>query len=113
MREMLGLQGAANPIFGLTHCELWAAATIQRDKRLELDPWDDVLENLQADVYPSEDGKQGYRISSNEIFVNWLQVPRNKRTATDASHLKHVMNRLGWQGPTVSTSADPARNSSA
>jgi predicted P-loop ATPase len=101
-RDQLWAEAAALEAAGLTvklPPELWAEAKIQQEKRLELDPWDDVLERLQADIYPSADGKQEYRISSDEIFDNWLQIPRNKRTAVDASRLKNVMNRLGWQGP--------------
>jgi predicted P-loop ATPase len=79
----------------------WAEAKVQQEKRLELDPWDDVLESLQAEVYPAGDGKQEYRISSDEIFENWLQVSRNRRTAADASRLKNVMSRLGWQADRV------------
>jgi hypothetical protein len=50
---------------------------------------------VQGDLYPAGDGQQEQRISSDEIFENWLVIPRNKRSATDASRLKNVMKRLG------------------
>jgi predicted P-loop ATPase len=79
--------------------ELRAEAKMEQNKRLENDPWDDFLENLSADVYEAGDGKQEFRISSDAIFENYLQVPRGKRTPGETSRLKNAMNRLGWQGP--------------
>jgi predicted P-loop ATPase len=80
---------------------LWAEAKVQQDKRLEIDPWDDVLEGLRADVYSAGDGRQEYRISADDIFENWLAIPRSKRSAVDAARLKHAMKRLGWQDDRV------------
>jgi hypothetical protein len=80
---------------------LWDEAKIQQDKRLEIDPWDDILENLRADIYPAGDGRDEYRISSDEIFENWLDIPRAKRSALDAVKLKNAMKRLGWQDDRV------------
>jgi predicted P-loop ATPase len=103
-RDQLWAEAAALEAGGLAITlpkALWAEAKIEQDQRLEVDPWEDILEKLQTDVYPLSDGKQEHRISADEIFDAWLKIDRGKRTATDAVRLKNVMKRIGWQDDRV------------
>jgi predicted P-loop ATPase len=103
-RDQLWAEAAALEAAGLALAlprAFWEEARIQQDQRLEIDPWEDILEKLQADIYPAGNGKEEYRISCDDIFENWLQIARSKRSATDAVRLKNVMRRLGWQDDRV------------
>jgi predicted P-loop ATPase len=98
-RDQLWAEAAALEAAGLSLTlppRLWEEAKIQQEQRLEIDPWEDTLERVTGDLYQDRGCPQEQRISSDDIFENYLAIPRNKRSATDAVRLKNVMTRLGW-----------------
>jgi predicted P-loop ATPase len=103
-RDQLWAEAAALEAGGLSISlpqELWPEARALQDERMEIDPWEDILDRVTGDLYPAGAGKQECRISADDIFENWLEIARSKRTATDAIRLKNAMKRLGWQDDRV------------
>ena len=79
--------------------ELWADAAAEQDQRLELDPWLDLLSDLEGEVVTGEDGLPVERIATQAILLGTLKLAAGRATSGDTARLKNVMNRLGWHGP--------------
>jgi hypothetical protein len=75
--------------------ELWGDANIEQEKRLEPDPWDDVLASTTGTIYPDDDGTRKEWIKVRGLLVN-LDIARKEATTYTYKRLKSVMRRLGW-----------------
>lgn len=77
---------------------LWQAAGAEQAKRLEQDPWDDLLDIATGKIFETAAGPEE-RISSRDLLDKWLRLPADKQGAVTAKRLVYVMRRLGWAGP--------------
>lgn len=79
---------------------LWGAAKIEQDKRLERDPWDELLEHVKGHKVeiPTSSGWE-FRISSRELMEQHLRLNPDKINAVTGRRLLFSMRRLGWDGP--------------
>ncbi|WP_298107417.1 virulence-associated E family protein [Bradyrhizobium sp.] len=81
--------------------EFWADARAERDKRTEIDPWEDALHDLSP-----HSGNRFYGVTDDEerAASAWLLgeaigiEPRNQQPA-HGMRLAKVMRKLGWSGP--------------
>jgi predicted P-loop ATPase len=76
--------------------ELWEKAAIEQDKRLEHDPWVDILEGLRGTV-PEEDQNQERIFTMDALKA--LNIADAKASTGDEHRLKNAMKKLGWSGP--------------
>jgi predicted P-loop ATPase len=76
--------------------ELWAKAAIEQDKRLEHDPWVDILEGLRG-IVPEEDPEQERIFTMDALKA--LNIADAKASTGDEHRLKNAMKKLGWSGP--------------
>jgi hypothetical protein len=72
---------------------LWASARAAQDARLEHDPWEDELDDLEGDIVEGEE-----RIFTLTV-MKMLGRAEGKATSGDDVRLVAVMRRLGWEGP--------------
>jgi hypothetical protein len=79
--------------------DLWASAKAEQEKRLEPDPWDDILSGLQGHPELDDKGADVERIFGAEILRFKLEIPPDRQRPLESIRLKNVMNRLGWSGP--------------
>jgi hypothetical protein len=77
---------------------LWSKARAEQDKRLEHDPWDDILESAKGEIWPVLNGDEE-RIASCELLLAYLKIPAERATKEAEKKLARCMQRLGWQGP--------------
>jgi hypothetical protein len=64
------------------------------------DPWDDILAGIKGHPCVNEEtGAEEERITSDELFRTYLELPPGKTQNGDALRLKRSMRRLGWSGP--------------
>lgn len=73
---------------------LWTQAAAAQEARLEDHPWNDILVNARGDVANGVE-----RITSEEIFSDFLQIPAGSRRPHELTQVSHIMQSLGWQGP--------------
>ena len=78
---------------------LWDAARVMQEARREDDPWDIILEGLEAHHCTIEDHAEEWRISSKDLLVEVLQIPIDRQWSVTAKRLAYAMRRLGWDGP--------------
>jgi predicted P-loop ATPase len=84
---------------------LWGEAATEQDRRMEVDPWDEMLSNAIGTICDSADGlRREGRISNTELLKGVLTLTTDKCTDTVVKPLGHCMVRLGWEKP-----ADPIR----
>jgi Virulence-associated protein E len=77
--------------------ELRGAAGVEQDRRLEHDPWIDILRGVEGQTFLCADGRPAeQRISSRELLVRHLGIARGKISTADGQRLKTVMVKLGW-----------------
>jgi len=78
----------------------WGDASAAQDERRLQDPWDDTLASVCGRIYVNEEtGAEEERISSEELFKIYLELPPAKTQHAEALRLKRSMRRLGWSGP--------------
>lgn len=70
----------------LTSTELRAAAELEQEARLEVDPWEDVLRSWA----------EGMTFLTTEGAFRLLEVEKAKRSRSDAMRLASVFRRLGY-----------------
>lgn len=86
---------------------LWGQASELQDSRREHDPWDDIIEHVEADllrrgtVFDRADmpDQRELRISTRDLLELHLKLPADRQTDFVAKRLAHVMRRAGWRGP--------------
>jgi predicted P-loop ATPase len=79
---------------------LWAAATIEQERRRDHDPWDEILANVKGIICDTPDGTdREERISTAELLKLHLNLPADKITDSAAKRLSFCMGRLGWEKP--------------
>ena len=80
--------------------ELWPRAQVEQDKRLERDPWDDLLVNVKGDVHPNPK-RNGYeeRVANTDLLTTVLGLKAEKIHEQQGRRLAYCMRRLGWDGP--------------
>jgi predicted P-loop ATPase len=74
--------------------ELWGAATEQQEQRREIDPWEEVLRNVQG-VFEGDE----YRVLSHELLEINIGIPRDRQTSAMLQRVGTCMRQLGWKGP--------------
>lgn len=84
---------------------LWGQAAAEQDKRLEHDPWDDILEDVRGEVHREFDGYEE-RVSSKTLIANYLKIAPERQTKEVEKKLAQCMRRLGWSGPRKMRIAD-------
>lgn len=77
---------------------LWSTARVEQDKRLEHDPWDDILDGAKGEIWPLLQGDEE-RISSCDLLLSYLKIPAERVTKEAEKKLAKCMRRLGWDGP--------------
>jgi len=86
---------------------LWGEAATEQDRRMEVDPWDEILAHVKGTICDRADGhslRQEERVSNTELLKGTLGLTADKCTDAIAKRLAHCMTRLGWERP-----ADPIR----
>lgn len=76
----------------------WALATAEQNKRLEHDPWDDILGDVKGEIWSTLQGGEERVASSDLLFVH-LKIPPERATKEAEKRLAKCMQRLGWDGP--------------
>lgn len=75
--------------------ELWADAAKEQQKRLPVDPWKDVLSDVEGVVANGVE-----RVSSADLLgEGGLNVPASQQRDYMSKRLGSVMRSLGWEGP--------------
>ena len=77
---------------------MWAKARVEQDKRLEHDPWDDILDAAKGEIYKAPDADEE-RIASCDLLLEYLKIPAERATKEAERKLAQCMRRLGWDGP--------------
>jgi predicted P-loop ATPase len=79
---------------------LWSKARVEQDKRLEHDPWLDILEGVKGEIWPSPQGDgDEERVASCDLLLHRLQILPERQTDVVEKKLAKCMRRLGWEGP--------------
>ena len=73
---------------------LWADATKEQEQRREIDPWEDILANVEGDQIGDE-----IRIFSQEIMTIKLGILATSQHNGVQKRVADCMRQLGWQGP--------------
>lgn len=77
---------------------MWAKARVEQDKRLEHDPWDDILDAAKGEIHKAPDADEE-RIASCDLLLDYLKIPAERATKEAERKLAQCMRRLGWDGP--------------
>jgi predicted P-loop ATPase len=102
-RDQLWAEAAALEAGGMSIFlpeDMWADARLEQAKRLEHDPWDDILEGVSGEPYPTPDGGREERLSTYSLLFDVLKIQADRANSGTEKKLKQAMNRLGWEGPT-------------
>ena len=75
--------------------KLWGDARIEQEKRLEPDPWDDILANTTGTIYHGIDDTREEWIKTRDL-LSILDIDSKDATTYTYKRLKSVMRRLGW-----------------
>lgn len=78
--------------------QLWSAVGQAQAERLEEDPWEIILNEIRTPTYINGNGKNEYRISSQEVFAH-LNIPTERLHSGIAKRISYIMSRGGWEGP--------------
>jgi len=79
--------------------KLWAAAGHEQSERMEQDPWDDLLADIEAErIKRVENGNERVfeRVTTSALLTRYLGKPTGQQTPEDCSRLAACMKRLGW-----------------
>jgi hypothetical protein len=85
---------------------LWEHAAAAQNARLDTDPWEDVLTDLEnhkhvtRKVAPNGLGFE-FRITTRNLLEHVLLVPVEKQLEVTAKRVAFIMRRLNWDGPKV------------
>jgi putative DNA primase/helicase len=92
---------------------LWGEANKRADERRVIDPWEDILCNVESSpsVMCKLSCEQGEtRVASNYIFSHFLGLSPATTFMRETKRVADCMHRLGWKGPKVlSINGKPAR----
>jgi hypothetical protein len=77
--------------------ELWPAAQIEQDARVEDDPWMDILSKLHPSQLDQVAGMA--RVASSRLLEVELRLERDRQQQFHLKRLAAVMRKLGWEGP--------------
>jgi predicted P-loop ATPase len=79
--------------------ELWPAAQIEQDARVEDDPWTDILSKL----HPSnlDQVANMVRVASTRLLEVELGLDRDRQQQFHLKRLAGVMRKVGWEGPSA------------
>jgi hypothetical protein len=82
---------------------LWAEARALQGERLDRDPWDDALAELEkhysVKLEQAGDGGGEWRVPTKDILSECLKLGAREQTDTIAKRLAYSLRRLGWDGP--------------
>ena len=79
---------------------LWGDAKAEQDKRLEHDPWLDILvECVGAECRATDGDGREERVASSTVLTLRLKMPEDKQTCGHSKRVACAMRRLGWDGP--------------
>jgi hypothetical protein len=82
---------------------LWAEAKALQGERLDRDPWDDALAELEkhysVKLEQAGDGGGEWRVPTKDILSEYLKLGAREQTDTIAKRLAYSLRRLGWDGP--------------
>jgi hypothetical protein len=78
---------------------LWGAARELQEARREIDPWEDILSDLEAHHCTVKDHPDEWRILSTDLLVTVLAIPADRQFNVSAKRVANAMERLGWVGP--------------
>jgi predicted P-loop ATPase len=101
-RDQLWAEAAALEAGGMSIFlpeDMWADARAEQAKRLEHDPWDDILEGVSGEPYPTPEGGREERLSTYSLLFDVLKIQPDRVNSGTEKKLKQAMNRLGWGGP--------------
>jgi predicted P-loop ATPase len=86
--------------------ELWAAAVVEQNARLEVDPWEDLLVNVTGTFYACDsienDAGEWYApgkyewVRSDDLLTGNLGIARERINPATGRRLKAIMRRHGW-----------------
>jgi predicted P-loop ATPase len=79
--------------------ELWGAAAVQQEARLDHDPWMDELDKVQGKLFKLENGTEEHRVATADLLGLYLKIPTDRQTDHAFKRVKHCMLRLNWIGP--------------
>lgn len=107
--DLEGLQRNRDQLFAeAAHCEekgeslvlpeeLWSAARVEQEARVEDDPWMDVLSKLHPSHLDQVSGM--VRIASSDLLRYHLEFQTDRQQQFHLKRLASLMRKLGWQGP--------------
>jgi predicted P-loop ATPase len=86
--------------------DLWAAAVVEQNARVEVDPWDDLLNGIRGTLFRCDalTTASGQRfppgdyewLRSDDLMTSNLGIPRERINNGAYKRLRPVMVRLGW-----------------
>ena len=76
--------------------KLWGSASVEQQKREEVDPWDGILVDVVGTVEQEEE-----RVTTTDLLTQVLGIHPSKQRDIDYKRLGRCMRRLGWEGPKV------------
>jgi hypothetical protein len=77
--------------------ELWPAAQIEQDARVEDDPWIDILSKLHPSTLDQVAGM--VRVASSHLLQVTLSLEPDRQLQFHLKRLAGLMRKLGWEGP--------------
>jgi len=94
--------------------EFWGDARAEREKRTELDPWEDILRDVATRAahsarncakhgdplpYSVTDFRDEERIASSYLLSEIIGINAKDQTAQHGKRVGTLMRKLGWEGP--------------
>jgi hypothetical protein len=95
--------------------KLWPDAKVQQEARMEVDPWADAIEaalHIKMKHWPpkvkgvwsgqfaladDKNGNRQWRVSSDFLLVEVLELPKQRQSNNHTKRLAKVMRSLGWE----------------
>lgn len=74
----------------------WQEAAARQDERMEADPWESILANLEQHHCAIKTWPGEWRIFSKDIFNSVLQIPADRQHPVTARRVTYLLQRLGW-----------------
>jgi hypothetical protein len=107
--EALEREKAGRPLF--LDESLWGEAGKLQDSRMDRDPWDDMLADLEHSTKMNWCTKveDEWRVTSKTLLKDVLELPSDRQTDVAAKRLAHVMRRLGWESEVFKLGGAPYR----
>jgi predicted P-loop ATPase len=84
--------------------ELWGVAAKEQEERLQGDPWEDRIKELEADLRKNathhlaerEIKKDRWMVATIDLLDTLLEVPKERQGTAANTHLASAMRRCGW-----------------